>query len=219
MRRRWPIGSKVLLAIAALAGAAAFVVVDASRGQLRALERVAGAPVPVVVAATHLSRGATLSSSMLRAASVPVAFAPPGAVRDPAAIEGATLLTDVARGEPLTRTRVADDASGPVAAVVPPGLRAVTVDPGLPPGAVVAGDRVDVLATYGGDRPHTETVASGLEIARVLRADPSATALGGEAASTSTPTLVLLVSPDVAERLAYAKAFADLDVSIAGESA
>ena len=218
MRRRWPIGSKALLAVAAIAGVAAFAVVDASRAQLRALEPVTGAPVPVVVAADDLSRGATLAPSMLRRTSVPRAFAPPGAVGDPAALDGSTLLTDVARGEPLTRTRVADDAGGPVAALVPPGLRAVTVDAGLPPGAVVAGDRVDVLATYGGDRPHTETVAAGLEIARVLRSDAATSALGAGTSTASTPSLVLLVTPDVAERLAYAKAFADLDVSIAGAS-
>jgi Flp pilus assembly protein CpaB len=73
------------------------------------------------------------------------------------------------------------------------------------------GDRVDVLATYGGERPHTETVASGLEVLRVMSPATSG-AVGGGA---EVPSLVLLVSPLDAERLAYAKAFADLTVSIA----
>jgi pilus assembly protein CpaB len=221
MRRRWPLGSKALLAVAVCAGVAAFALVDSSRAQLRALERVAGTPVPVVVAADDLSRGASLSATMLRLTSVPVAFAPPGAVGDPRTLDGSTLLTDVARGEPVTRTRVADDeAGGPVAAVVPPGLRAVTVEAGLPAAAVRPSDRVDVLATYGGDRPHTETVAAGLEIARILPSGAATSGLAPDATATGTSTaaLVLLVSPDVAERLAYAKAFADLDVSIVGPS-
>jgi pilus assembly protein CpaB len=220
MRRTWPLGSKALLVVAVCAGVAAFALVDSSRAQLRALEPVAGSPVPIVLAADDLSRGTSLSASMLRVTSVPAAFAPPGAVGDPRTLDGSTLLTDVARGEPLTRTRVADDdAGGPVAALVPPGLRAVTVETGVPSGAVRPGDRVDVLATYGGDRPHTETVAAGLEIVRILRSEASTSALGSGSTETSPTALVLLVSPDVAERLAYAKAFADLDVSIVGPPA
>jgi hypothetical protein len=71
---------------------------------------------------------------------------------------------------------------------------------------------VDVLATFGGQHPYTETAATGLEVLSVLDA-------GGGLAGSGTdqgPTLVLLVTPDAAERLAYAKAFADLTVTVAG---
>jgi hypothetical protein len=98
-----------------------------------------------------------------------------------------------------------------VAALVPEGLRAFPIRPGPTAGAVRAGDRVDVLATFGGPRPYTDTVASGLEVLTVLRPDEGTIA----AAGSSGPSLVLLVSPPVAEELAYAAAFADLAVAVA----
>jgi Flp pilus assembly protein CpaB len=83
----------------------------------------------------------------------------------------------------------------------------------MPAGSVRPGDRVDVLATFGGQRPYTETVATGLEVLSVLATDDAAFAASGAEVG---PTLVLLVTPDAAERLAYAKAFADLAITIAG---
>jgi hypothetical protein len=75
------------------------------------------------------------------------------------------------------------------------------------------GDRIAVLATYGGGHPHTETVASDLEVLMVLEPGSGGglAPSSGEAASTQ---LVLLVSPDVAESLAYAIAFGTLAVAI-----
>jgi Flp pilus assembly protein CpaB len=82
----------------------------------------------------------------------------------------------------------------------------------VPPDAVRPGDRVDLLATFGGARAHTETVATGLEILEVLDAGETDALSGAPAGATS---LVLLVSPDQAERLAYASSFGDLSVTIA----
>jgi hypothetical protein len=73
------------------------------------------------------------------------------------------------------------------------------------------GDRVDVVATYGGPHPYTDTVASGLEVLSAGDGEDGAIAANGD----GTSSLVLLVSPDTAERLAYAAAYADLAVSVA----
>jgi Flp pilus assembly protein CpaB len=81
----------------------------------------------------------------------------------------------------------------------------------MPAGEVHAGDRVDVLATFGGPHPHSETVASGLEVLMVLEGDEGGSALSG---SSEGPSLVLLVDPDVAERLAYAASFGTFSISI-----
>jgi Flp pilus assembly protein CpaB len=201
-----------MFAVLALAsGVAAFAVVRGYASRLEALRPFVGRPMPVVIAAADLTRGTSIGGSMVRIASLPSLLAPPGSFADGTELEGRVLLTDVAEGEAITRTRLAARSAGPVAALVEPGLRAAAVDSGLPPGAVRPGDRVDVLATYGGERPHTETVASGLEVLRVMSPSPSV-AVGGGA---EVPSLILLVSPLDAERLAYAKAFADLTVSIA----
>jgi pilus assembly protein CpaB len=211
MLRRWSTASRLFALLAVASGIAAFAIVRGYAARLEALRPVVGAPIPVVIAAADLTRGTSIGGSMVRVAPVYSTLAPPGSFPDAAELEGRVLLTDIAEGEAITRTRLAARSAGPVAALVEPGLRAAVVDSGFPPGAVRPGDRVDVLATYGGERPHTETVASGLEVLRVM-----APSLSGAVGSDSeAPSLVLLVSPLDAERLAYAKAFADLTVSIA----
>ncbi len=216
MRRKWSTASKAFGVLAVASAAAAFLLVRGYVARLEALRPAVGSPVPVLVAVTDLSRGTTLSASMLREEDLPSAFAPPGALADTAGVEGRTLVSDLAEGEVLTRTRLGTEGAGPVAALVPPGLRAFAVPASLPPGAVRPGDLVDVLATFGGGRPHTETVATGLEVLMVLGAEANGEITAVAGTDGAGPSLVLLVSPDQAERLAYALAFADLSVSIEG---
>jgi len=102
-------------------------------------------------------------------------------------------------------------AGGPVASLVPSGLRAFPIQVGPTAAAVRAGDRVDVLATFGGPRPYTDTVASGLEVLAIVEPEGGAFEAGGGGG----PSLVLLVGPAIAEELAYASAFADLAVAVA----
>lgn len=211
--RRWPRPARVTAVLALVCGLAAFGLVQGYVARVEASRPELGAPVPVVVAASDLARGTTLSADSLQVQQVPGEFAPPGALRDPGDAEGRVLVSPLAAGEPVTGTRLAAPKAGPVAALVPPGLRAFVVATDIPPEAVRAGDRVDVLATFGGGRPYTETVATGLEVLSVLGSGQT-DALSG--APSDAPRLVLLVSPDVAERLAYAGAFGDLSVTIAG---
>lgn len=207
--RKWSRRSKASAALAVACGAGAFLLVDGYAERLEALQPVAGEPVPVVVAARDLARGTALQADGLGVELVPAAFAPPGRFAAPTALEGRTLTSDVARGEPITRTRLGV-AGGPVASLVPPGLRAFPIPVGPSSGTVRAGDRVDVIATFGGPRPYTDTVASGLEVLAVV--EPEGDAF--EAAGSAGPSLVLLVGPEIAEELAYAAAFADLAVAV-----
>ena len=210
--RRWPTASKVYLALAVACGLASFGLTRGYARRLEALRPDPGPPVNVVVAAQDVQRGATLSSSQLKISQLPERYAPPGAVHEISGVVGRVVLTGLDAGEILTLTRVAAAGAGPVAALVPPDLRAYPIQAGVPPGALRPGDRVDVLATYSGSRTHTETVASGLQVLEVLEPGPVSTLSPGT--PTSGPSLVLLVSPDDAERLAYAAAFAHLSVSI-----
>lgn len=210
--RRWSPRSKLLLVLAVVCGLGAFAIVRGYAARLEALRPAVGRPVAVVVAAETLARGTVLAEEALSLASVPSAFVPPGALRSVQDAVGRTLVADLAEGEAVTRTRIGT-SGGPVAAQVPSGLRAFVVPSGMPAGSVRPGDRVDVLATFGGQRPYTETVATGLEVLSVLATDDAAFAASGAEVG---PTLVLLVTPDAAERLAYAKAFADLAITIAG---
>jgi pilus assembly protein CpaB len=217
LRRRWPLASKVLMALAVLLGALAFVVVRGYQDRVEASHPSVGLPVDIVTAATDLARGTVLSDEMLHTSTVPGGFVPPGAVRDAATVIGRVLTADIEAGEIVTRSRLAGTTVGPVAALVPDGLRAVVVPSGAPAGTIRVGDRVEVYATYGGGRPHTELVATDLEVARVLAGGTSS---GTEAGGTSTGdpgvALVILVDGDAAARLAYARAFGQLQIAILG---
>jgi Flp pilus assembly protein CpaB len=114
-------------------------------------------------------------------------------------------------GEVLTDSRLAPKGTGPLAALVPPGLMAVVVPSSLPAGSVQAGDTVEVLATFGGAQAHTETSATGAQVLSVL-----APASGGstDIGSPTGPQLVLLVDAATATSLAYATAFGHLAIAV-----
>ena len=209
VRRKWSRRAKLSAVVAIACGFLTFRVVDGYATELEALRPIAGDLVPIVVAAGDLARGTAIAADAARIERIPAAFAPPGALRTTAAAIGRTLVSDVAAGEAVTRTRISV-SGGPVASLVPGGFRAFPIAATVPSGAVRAGDRVDVIATYGGPNPYTDTVASGLEI--LSTGEPHDGALVTTADGTTS--LLLLVTSDVAERLAYAAAYADLAVSI-----
>ncbi len=214
--RRWSPTSKAFAFLALVTAVAAYGLVRGYAARLEALRPVVGTMQPVVVAAAPIERGTVLTESLLRVAEIPSSFAPPGSLPTETLAVGETVGSDVAEGEPVTRTRLGAAEAGPVASLVPSGLRAFPVDAAVPPGTMRAGDRVDVYATFGGPHPYTETVASGLEVLVLLGGDGAEEATGITSSSSSGPSLVLLVSPEQAERLAYATAFADLAIAIAG---
>ncbi len=223
MRRRWPKTSRAYLvgsvALAVLAGA----MLHAFVARVAAGSLAAGPGIPVVVAAQDIGRGSPVRLDQVRVVRVPQAYAQPGSFQKVSQVTGRVALADLSLGEAVTETRLARVRAGPVASLIPEGLRAFAVPTSLPPGAVTAGDRVDVLATYGSGQPHSEVVANGLQVLSVL--GPSGGSAGGTgSASTGLDaagsgasqqvTLVLLVSPDQETDLAFARAFADLEVAI-----
>jgi pilus assembly protein CpaB len=214
--RRWSTTSKALVLLAVASGAVAFMIVRGYQERLERLRPALGSLVQVVVADREVPRGTALAPDHLRVDQIPSRFAQPGSFGSIDDVLGRALTADVVAGEAITRTRLAAAGVGPVAALVPPGLRAYPLAATVPDGAVAAGDAVDVLATFGGRQPHTETVVSGVEVLGVLGEAPSAGLAGAPATSAS---LVVVVTPEDAERLAYAGTFATLAVTIAPVSA
>ena len=209
--RRWSLRSKALALLAIAAGIGSFAIVRGYAAELEALRPELGDRVPVVVAARALERGAVLAEDDLRVERIPSAYAQPGAFGVVGTVAGRTLAADLATGETVTRTRVGG-AGGPVASLVSSGLRAFVVASGLPSGVLEPGDRVDVIATFGGPRPYTDTVGSGLEVLSIVEDDAGTFEAGG----SSGPSLVLLVSEETAEELAHATAFGRITVTVNG---
>ncbi len=219
IRRKLPRSAVMWFAGSALAATGAVLAVQAHVAALEASRPDVGAPTAVVVAAGDLTRGATLDAASLLVADVPSTLVPPGAISTPDEAAGRVLATDLAEGEVLTETRLAGAGAGPVAALVPPGLRAFVLPTGPPAGTIRPGDEIDVLATYGANagRPYTETVASALEVLDVVGSSaPGATGVGGTPAG---PPIVVLADPLTVERLARASSLALLSVSILGDEA
>jgi pilus assembly protein CpaB len=222
VRRRWTRSSRLYLAASvALALIVGFRIHDYTE-QARAATATLGQPVSVLVATARVPRGSRLSPNQVRVSLIPKTYAPPGALHSISQAAGRVALTDLAPGEAVTDTRLARVRAGPVASLVPPGLRAFAVPSSLPPGTLRAGDHVDVLATFGSGQPYTETVVEGVEVLFVLSEVPAgADGLGldvAAAGASSGTTLIVLVAPEQQERLAFARAFASLEVAIAPAS-
>jgi pilus assembly protein CpaB len=216
--RKWSRPSKVFAVLGVVFALAAFSMVRGYAAKARRLSGALGRPVVVEVTARDLARGTVLTGSMLRQRTYPFAYAPPGAAHASDTVDGLALLTAMPAGAVVTLDRLAPKGAGPVAALVPPGLRAVAIPSSLPSGAVRAGDRIDLLATFPGPHAHTETVADGVEVLRVMTtggAEGSTLANVRTAAPTSA-TLMVLVTPDQQEEFAYAHAFAALSISLDG---
>jgi Flp pilus assembly protein CpaB len=216
---RWSRASRAYAAASLVCAALTGASVHAYLARAASAAGLTGPPVPVVVARSPIARGAAVRPDQLQVVGIPEEFAPPGALHRVSQASGRVALAGLVQGEAMTETRLARVRAGPVASLTPEGLRAFAVPSSLPQGAVITGDHVDVLATYGSGQPHTETVAADLEVLLVL-GPPSAASgglsgLGGAAPGPpAQTTLILVVSPDQEERLAYATAFATLSIAV-----
>jgi Flp pilus assembly protein CpaB len=94
-------------------------------------------------------------------------------------------------------------------------MRAVQIPVSAAAG-VKPGDLVDVIATFGGGGAHTEVAGEALEVLVVDRGGGGASFGGAASAPSGGVGLIVLVAPDVAERLAFASAFATLSVAVRG---
>lgn len=170
--------------------------------------RLAGSEAPmsrVWVATAPLDEGHVLTAQDLEAAEVG---------GSPAVIES---LSRTGHGRPIGRTLrvpLRAGAAVPIDALgaPPPAGREITI-PATPEhalgGAVRAGDRVDLLASFdkGTDAARTVTVTRGAKVEGVVRAD----GLFGQREGALT-ALTLLVDPDDALAVAFATRNADIDV-------
>ena len=213
LRRRPPRSTVVFLVAAAVCAFAAFSVMRGYAARLEALRPAAGPVVPVLVAAHDVERNATLTASDVEMAELPEAVAPVGALREPSDVIGRITITALAAGEAVTATRLVGGDGGELASLVPPGLRAVPIDVSAVPDGLVAGDRIDVLATYGEGRMYAETVGRELELL-VTPGDGGGSSVGG--AGGEGTQLVVLADTATTTRLARSSVASVLSIAVVG---
>jgi pilus assembly protein CpaB len=210
LRRRTPTSSKVLWMLAATCAAISFALV---RGEASRAAAAGDAPeIPVVVAAHDIDAGSSLGDGDLTVRSVPPAAELPATFATPDGAIGRVTVTSFLAGEPITSTRLAA-VGGALASSLPPGAVAVTLGVDAAPDGLVAGDHVDVFATYAGARPYTTTVAEDVRVLAIAGGDGATFAV-----SERGTRITFTAAPEVARTLAGADASAVLAIALRSPS-
>jgi pilus assembly protein CpaB len=117
----------------------------------------------VIVARQRIPIGSEIDRDAIETQSWPTALVPEGAVDTPPL--GRTVVATIEPGEAVLATRLSPDGLRGVAALVPPGWRALAVPVGPTVVALSVGDHVDLLAGFDVGGPTTDRSPS-LTVAR-----------------------------------------------------
>jgi pilus assembly protein CpaB len=190
------------------------------QGQQRtevAIPEVVVEGVSVAVASADIPWGTPLEDKTIRIMMYPEEGVPAGHFKDPSALNGRVVLTNLKKNEPILESKLApiDIKSGGVSAVMNPEKRAMAVKVnevvGLP-GFVQPGDRVDVMATFEDPRGKKENGGIKGEVTKVvlentlvLAVDTQMERANGEEKPTPVKVITLEVSLEEAEKLAMSE--------------
>src|SRR5262249_32413516 len=115
--------------------------------------------VSVVVAARDVARGVVLTAEQLKTREFPKELVPPGAVTSIDDALDRVVLYALVNDEPILERKLSQKhAKGGLAALVPAGMRAVTIQTpnvaGGVAGFILPGNKVDVLLTMNQQSPN-----------------------------------------------------------------
>jgi len=164
---------------------------------------------PVVVAATDLDLGATLTKDDVRVIQWPANALPQGVIKDPAEVVDRGLVLPVLQNEPILPLKLAPkDAGVGLPPVITPGLRAVSVRVNEVIGVagyVVPDTRVDVVVTMRPTNKQEETTSKViLTDVQVLAAGTKIERDTEKGKPIPVNVVTLLVNPEESERLTLA---------------
>lgn len=137
---------------------------------------------PVVTAIRAVEAGSVLRAPDVAMRSMPAAFVPQGALASAEAAVGRTVVVPLFPGGAVVDAQLAPEGLGGLAALLPPGTRAVAVPGGAESVAVRRGDRVDVLATFDPPPAGQDPTFPVAEAALVVDVGPEAVAVAVAAA-------------------------------------
>ena len=177
--------------------------------------------VQVVLARTDLPLGEKLKSTDLVVVDWPENLKPKGSFADMSEIVDRVIKTAVYEGETIIESKLAPSGSeGGFPAVIPPGMRALTVSVNTQTGVsgfLLPNTRVDVLVTVPSSvNKRYSTTKIILEDIKVLAVDQTYERKGDEPVAVQSVTL--LVTPRQAEKLALACTEGKLQLSLRNTS-
>jgi len=217
----------IILLIAVGAGGLAFwLVFDAPQRDAVATANVpvVQATVEVLVAAIDLSQGQVLEQKSLRWQSWPkdavsAGFVSREATPDAlASFTGALVRSRFVAGEPIREQKLSHGSAGMLAALLPPGKRAIAIRVSAESAAggfILPNDRVDVIqniTTSSDGRPENRS-RTLLRNVRVLAVDQRADETTGELVVVGK-TATLELKPDQVELITAAEASGTLSLSL-----
>ncbi len=155
----------------------------------------------VVVATREVAAGQALRPGDVEVREMPAAFLPAGALT--VAPLGRTVVVPLFPGEVVIAAKLAPKGLSGVAALLPPGTRAVAVPTGGASAPVRRGDVVDVLASFD-----PSTTGSG---------EPTVTvAVGALVVDVGDDVVTVAVLPEEASRVAFAVAHGVVTLALTG---
>jgi pilus assembly protein CpaB len=168
----------------------------------------------VVVASHDVAVGRELTAEDLAVNRVPAGNVPSQAFAKPQELVGRAVTTPIVKGQAVLDTLLAPEGSGAgLQAMVPPGMRAITVEVNEVTGVagmLTPGARVDVICTVQdakSQQPLTRTIlqnikvlASGRQLSRAQPQDPT----NGQPAPPPASNVTLLVTQRQAQALQLA---------------
>jgi pilus assembly protein CpaB len=171
----------------------------------------------VVVAADDLQVGTKIEDKDVRMVRFPSTDLPAGVFHQKKNVVGRGVILPISQREFILTSKLAGENAGSgLPALIPPGMRAVSVrvnDTTSVSGFVQPGTRVDVLLTgnpQGSNEPQTTTVlenvaviATGTRLERNSAGEPQ-----------SAPVVTLLLSPDDAQRLTLASSQGHIQLAL-----
>jgi pilus assembly protein CpaB len=175
---------------------------------------------PVVVAAVDLSWGTRITNEMLKKTNFLKGSLTTGYFSDPALVVGRVLIYPVKADEPIFESRLApvEMKTGGVAAVISPKKRAIAVKVDKVIGVsgfIHPGNRVDVLMTLATGRtfdPVTKTILENILVLAV--GSETKERKGSEEKSSPTDVITLEVTPEEAEKVAFAATEGKLQLAL-----
>ena len=193
LTRSAPVYWAAVVALAAVTGLTAARLV----GRAEAAAARYGSLRPVVVATRPVAMGTVLRPADVSVRDLPASFLPERHVAATADAVGRTAVVALFPGVPLVAGHLAPDGVQGVAALLPPGSRAVSVPGGGASAPVRTGDVVDVLATF--DPSASASPAAAAEPTFAVAVSALVVDVGDDSATVA-------VGPEEAKRVAFAVA-------------
>lgn len=214
----------LFLLLAIVAGGGAVALFKQYLDRVRGSGKTTGPVAHVVVAAMDIPIAARLDEKLVVVVDWPKESVPAGSYDNLKAVVGQTVQTNLVKGEPVLKERLADESEGRgLAALLADGMRAMAVKVDSVVGVagfVKPGDYVDVLTTMTPDeQSKTEMAEQAARISKIILQNVLVLAVGEHLSTEGSKPMkvqvvTLGVTPEESEKLALSSTYGRLTLTL-----